>query len=71
MTPCAEFFAREVLDGEQVARAVRLSRTLKPGSGGFLQTDEGIWVSPDDQAHATCQQFTRTCAFTAGSVIAD
>ncbi|CAE7667416.1 unnamed protein product [Symbiodinium microadriaticum] len=42
-----------VLDGEQVARAVRLSRTLKPGSGGFLQTDEGLWVSPEDQAQVT------------------
>ena len=39
-----------MLDGEQVARAVRLSRTLKPGSGGFLQTDEGLWVSAEDQA---------------------
>ncbi|CAE7409528.1 unnamed protein product [Symbiodinium pilosum] len=42
-----------VLDGEQIARAVRLSRTLKPGSGGFLQTDDGIWVSEDDQAEVT------------------
>eukprot|EP00439_Symbiodinium_sp_Y106_P085940 s683_g30.t1 len=42
-----------VLDGEQVARAVRLSRTLKPGSGGFLQTDEGLWVSAEDQAQVT------------------
>ena len=47
--------AWQVLDGEQIARAVRLSRTLKPGSGGFLQTDDAVWVSEDDQAEVSGQ----------------
>ncbi|CAK8991260.1 3'-cyclic-nucleotide 2'-phosphodiesterase/3'-nucleotidase [Durusdinium trenchii] len=35
-----------VLPGSQLSRAVQVSRTVKLGSGGFLQTDGGIHVDP-------------------------